>query len=444
MASNLLFILSGSIACYKACDAISQLVQRGHRVRTVATEAALRFVGAATLEGLTGGKVAHDLFAEGEALDHIALTRWADLVIVCPATANTLNRMSAGIADDLAGALLLAHDWKKPLLVAPAMNPAMWSHPATVAAVRRLQAWGARFVPVGAGRTACGEVGEGRLAEPAAIVAAIEAALLRPSRRLRILVTSGGTAEPIDAVRVLTNLSTGATGARLAEDFARSGHEVVLLRAAGARPAGGVREATFTTFADLDRKLAALLAAEEFDAIIHAAAVGDFSVAAVEVEGVRQPVGDGKLGSGAAPTLRLHCNPKLLPTLRARSRRRDVRVIGFKLTRGAAAAEREAAVAALFGDGAVDFVVHNDLADRTTAGAFPAEIWSAGGERVARCTDRSEIGPELEKLLLADGRKAGGAEGQWTGVSEKQIATAVLSVERERTPADRTPANRVL
>ncbi len=131
--SNILFVLSGSIACYKACDAISRLVQRGHRVRTVATPAALRFVGASTLEGLTGEKVATDVFEPGAALDHIALARWADLAIVCPATANTLNRMAAGLADDLAGALLLAFERNKPLLVAPAMNPLMWSHPATVA-----------------------------------------------------------------------------------------------------------------------------------------------------------------------------------------------------------------------------------------------------------------------------------------------------------------------
>jgi phosphopantothenoylcysteine decarboxylase/phosphopantothenate--cysteine ligase len=177
MSANLLFILSGSIACYKACDAVSQLVQRGHRVQAVATAAALKFVGTATLEGLTREKVATDIFAEGGALEHIELTRRADLVIVCPATANTLNRMAAGIADDLAGALLLAHDWKKPLLVAPAMNPAMWTHPATAASVAKLREWGVRFVEVGAGRTACGEVGEGRLAEPEEIVAAIEAAL---------------------------------------------------------------------------------------------------------------------------------------------------------------------------------------------------------------------------------------------------------------------------
>src|ERR1700689_3067871 len=129
--SRIVFIVTGSIAAYKACDAVSRLVQRGPRVRAVATGAALRFVGTATLEGLTGEPVLTDLFQPGAALEHINLTRWADLVVVCPATAHTLNRFAAGLADDLAGALFLAHDRTKPFLVAPAMNPAMWSHPAT-------------------------------------------------------------------------------------------------------------------------------------------------------------------------------------------------------------------------------------------------------------------------------------------------------------------------
>src|SRR5688572_26269808 len=110
-SSKVLFILSGSIACYKACAAISQLVQRGHQVRTIATKAALRFVGVATLEGLTQQRVWTDLFGEGAALDHITLARWADVIVLCPATAHTLNRVAGGLGDDLAGALLLAHDW---------------------------------------------------------------------------------------------------------------------------------------------------------------------------------------------------------------------------------------------------------------------------------------------------------------------------------------------
>jgi phosphopantothenoylcysteine decarboxylase / phosphopantothenate---cysteine ligase len=409
MPSNLLFILTGSIACYKACDAISQLVQRGHRVRAVATEAALKFVGAATLEGLTREKVATDLFEAGAALDHIALARWADLVIVCPATANTLNKISAGLADDLAGALLLAHDWKKPLLIAPAMNPAMWAHPATTASVARLREWGARFIAPGEGRTACGETGEGRLAEPEEIVAAIEAALARPARRLRVLITSGGTVEPIDSVRVLTNTSTGETGALIAEQFARQGHDVCLLRASNARRANAAaRDATFTTFAELDAALSERLGAEDYDVVIHAAAVSDFSLHAIELGGTVRPPGLTKLDSSVAPTLRLRRNPKLLDTLRARSRHRAVRIVAFKLTSGADATAAREAVTTLGAGGAADFVVHNDLAQREAGGAFPADIWSAAGEIVAHCANRAAIGIELEKLLVG-GRPAVGA-----------------------------------
>ena len=255
LRSNLLVVFTGSIAAYKACEVVSQLVQRGHGVRCVATESALRFVGAATLEGLTGAPVAHDLFENGRALDHINLTRWADLVIVCPATANTINRLAAGLSDDLPGALFLAHDRTKPWLIAPAMNPEMWSHPATQDAVEKLNAWGVHFLPVGEGRTACGEVGEGRLAEPATIVVCHRGSLAARGKNCACSSLAGGTAEPVDGVRVLTNTSTGGTGAGIATQLARRGHEVVLVRARSALPADGpCREETFGTFAELDTR----------------------------------------------------------------------------------------------------------------------------------------------------------------------------------------------
>jgi phosphopantothenoylcysteine decarboxylase/phosphopantothenate--cysteine ligase len=399
--SNVLFVLSGSIACYKACEAISQLVQRGHRVRCVATEAALKFVGVSTLEGLTRERVGTDLFAAGAALDHIELARWADVLVVCPATANTLNRLAAGIGDDLASTLLLAHDWKKPLCIAPAMNPAMWTHPATVASVAKLRTWGARFIEAGTGRTACGEVGQGRMAEPDEIVAAIERAGHRPERRLRVLITSGGTVEPIDGVRVIANTSSGETGAMIARQLAWSGHEPVLLRAQNARPAeAGVREETFVTVADLDAALTRLLGAEEFDAVVHAAAVSDFSVHSVEVDGAVLPPGTGKLPSDVAPMLRLRRNPKLLDSLRALSRKQAIRIIGFKLTHGASEEEVETAVRPLFRHG-VDYVVHNDLATRGEGGAFPADIWRRG-EVIEHCRDRAALAISLEKVLAAD------------------------------------------
>jgi phosphopantothenoylcysteine decarboxylase/phosphopantothenate--cysteine ligase len=401
--SNILFIFTGSIAGFKACEAVSQLVQRGHRVRTVATPSALRFIGPSTLEGLTGSAAATDMFEPGAALEHINLTRWADVVIVCPATANTINRFAAGLADDLPGALFLAHDRAKPWLIAPAMNPTMWSHPATVAAVEKLKGWGVRFLPVGEGRTACGETGEGRLAEPTTIVAAVEAAVARPERRLRVLVTSGGTAEPVDGVRVLTNTSTGRTGAGLAAHFARCGHEVVLLRARTAVSAGaGCQEETFFTFAELDAALTRLLGGEHFDAVIHAAAVGDFGVAAVTVNGATLPLGRTKLESSAgAVELRLRAQPKLVDSLRSRSRNPKLRVVAFKLTTAADETAVQAAVAGLFGHARPDFVVHNDLTARVAGEDFPATIYPAGGAPGVPCATRSELAAGLEQRLVS-------------------------------------------
>jgi phosphopantothenoylcysteine decarboxylase/phosphopantothenate--cysteine ligase len=397
--TQILFIVSGSIACYKACDAISQLVQRGHRVRTIVTAAGLRFVGASTLEGLTGEKVATDLFESGAALDHVALARWADVVVVCPATANMLNRMAAGLADDLAGTVLLALDAAKPLVVAPAMNPVMWRHPATVAATATLRERGVHFILGDEGRTACGEVGEGRMAEAEAIVAAVEVAATRPAHASHVLITSGGTTEPIDGVRVLANTSTGATGALLADYFARRGHAVTLLRARAAHAApAGCREVTFDSFADLDAALERELGEREYDLVIHAAAVSDFSVHAIEINGVARPPGVGKIGSDVAPVLKLRRNPKLLDSLRARSRNAAIRVVAFKLTRDAEPGEVRNAVGAMFAAGVADLVVHNDLGVRT-AEAFPAEIWSPEGDVVARCANRAELAAKLEGLV---------------------------------------------
>src|SRR5688572_23473467 len=167
---HVLFQLSGSIAAYKACQVVSRLTQAGCEVQTVATDGALQFVGPATLEGLTGRPVASDTFAAGTHMDHIHLVRWADLIVLCPATANTINRLAAGIADDLVGTMFLAHDFTKPYLVVPAMNAAMYDHPATSAALDRLRQWGVEVLEPGAGSLACGEIGPGRLAEPEAVL----------------------------------------------------------------------------------------------------------------------------------------------------------------------------------------------------------------------------------------------------------------------------------
>lgn len=176
--ANVLFLLSGSIAAYKACTVISRLTQAGVTVQTVATPAALCFIGAATLEGLSGRPVFTDLWEEGRALDHIELARAANLALLCPATANTLNRLAAGLADDPIGALFLAWELKqKPWWVAPAMNHRMWQHPATTASLAKLRDWGVRVLDPVDGPHACGEDGAGRLMEPEAIAAEVLAAL---------------------------------------------------------------------------------------------------------------------------------------------------------------------------------------------------------------------------------------------------------------------------
>lgn len=396
--SKIFFIFTGSISAYKACEAVSRLVQLGHIVRCGATTSALKFIGPATLEGLTGSPVLSDLFESGRALDHIALTRWADVVVVCPATANTINRLAAGLADDLLGALFLAHDRSKPWLMAPAMNPAMWSHPATTDAVEKLQGWGVRFLPVGEGRTACGETGEGRLAEAELIVASIEAALARPARKLRVLVTAGGTAEPVDGVRMLTNTSTGSTGAGIATHFARCGHDVVLLRAQNALPADGpCREETFVTFSQLESTLIRLLGAERFDAVIHAAAVSDYGVdSVIGADGVVPAGQDWKLESGCAPLLRLRPNPKLVDGLRGWSAG-PLQVVAFKLTCGADEAAAASAVRDLLAHSDADLVVHNDESRRGPD--FPSDIFKPDGTAVAHCANRRALATELAHLL---------------------------------------------
>jgi phosphopantothenoylcysteine decarboxylase/phosphopantothenate--cysteine ligase len=396
--SNILFLVSGSIAAYKACDVVSRLVKRGHKVKVAMTSSAQRFVGAATFEGLTIQQVLVDMFEPGRALDHTELTRWADATVLCPATANTINKISAGIGDDLVGAMLLAHDWTKPLLVAPAMNPRMWSHPATVDAMVRIKGWGVRVIEPEEGRTACGDVGEGRLADPELIVAAIESACSPSASRRRIVVTSGGTSEPLDAVRVLTNRSTGSTGAAIARRLAQVGHDVTLIRARNAVACPGVKEILFETHADLLAALREELAGSDVDVVVHAAAVSDFCVERIDSGGGAVAPGTGKIASGGSPVVRLAPLPKIIGALREMSRK-PLTIVGFKLTSGADASERVRAVETLLAESGADFVVHNDTADVGEDGRFPATIHSQRGGDVIRCASRDDLANSILALL---------------------------------------------
>jgi phosphopantothenoylcysteine decarboxylase/phosphopantothenate--cysteine ligase len=297
--ARILLGVSGGIAAYKALELVRLATGAGHAVRAIQTPSSQRFVGAASLAALTGAPVLVDEFqrdpARGAFPDqappdhdppsHLELVRNADVFVVAPATANTIAKLAAGLADNLLTSAALAATC--PLLVAPAMNHHMWEHPATRANVATLRARGVSVLEPGTGRLATkGEWGSGRLPEPASLLAAIEALLTTPPGRgrdheqphlvgLRVLVTAGGTREPIDPVRFIGNRSSGRMGLALADRATRRGAEVTLVAANVSLAAPpGVRRVDVETAADLAGALE-----REFDStdvLVMAAAPADF------------------------------------------------------------------------------------------------------------------------------------------------------------------------
>jgi len=365
---NILLLMSGSIACAKASSLISEWTKMGHKVRVACTRSVSEFVGPATLQGLGAEMIFDNVFTPGHAMEHISLGKWADIIIAAPATSNLINKLSAGIADDAVSTVWqAAYGQGKPMLIVPAMNTRMWRYPATQESVKRLKQWGIHVLPVGKGELACGEQGEGRMLEPVEILQTVEGLLAfdRQVSGKRILITAGGTREPIDSVRYIGNMSSGRTASRLADELTSAGHHVTWLGAKDAvKPDLGSEVVQFSSFDDLAQRLQVLLGENEFDTVIHAAAVSDFSVDSVLTEeGDSLDKLEGKLSSSSDLLLRLKRNPKLLDRIRAWSKNPDVRVVGFKLTDTDDGQQRIAAVKKQFDDSKVDAVVHNDLSD---------------------------------------------------------------------------------
>jgi phosphopantothenoylcysteine decarboxylase/phosphopantothenate--cysteine ligase len=415
--ARILLGVSGGIAAYKALELVRLATAAGHAVRVIQTPAAQRFVGPASFAALTGAPVLHDEFERDPArgafpgdaapdhdpLSHLELVANADILVVAPATANTVAKLAAGLADNLLTSATLAATC--PLLVAPAMNHHMWEHAATQANVATLRGRGAVVLEPGRGRLASqGEAGAGRLPEPAALLEAIEAltlpAVAAPAPDLvglRVLVTAGGTREPIDAVRFVGNRSSGRMGFALASEAAALGAGVTVV-AANVALARDARVAYVDVETAAQLQAACTTAFAEADVLLMAAAVADFRPAR-RVEGKLKKSDEQRLH------VELERTPDILSGLAA-ARRAGQTVVGF---------------AAEHGDGALDYgrdklarkgldaIVVNDVS-RADIGFEAADnevtiITAAGETHVARASKAQIARAVLEAVVAL---RAGG------------------------------------
>jgi phosphopantothenoylcysteine decarboxylase/phosphopantothenate--cysteine ligase len=400
---RILLIVGGGIAAYKSLDLVRRLKERGASVRAILTKGGAEFVTPLSLATLSESKVFTDLFdLKDEAeIGHIQLSREADLIVVAPATADLMAKIAHGLANDLASTVLLATD--KRVLVAPAMNVRMWLNPATRRNVAALRGDGVSFVGPDEGEMACGEFGPGRMAEPPAILAAIEQALTTEARGplfgRRVLVTSGPTHEPLDPVRYLANRSSGKQGHALARAAAALGAEVTLVTGPVTLPdPDGVRVVRTETARQM---LEAVVKALPADIAIFAAAVADWRPEDEAREKTKKGAGDN--------ALRLAANPDILATIAGLGASRPRLVIGF-------AAETENLIAnatAKRRAKGADWILANDVSPGT--GVF-------GG-------DATRV-----HLITAQGTE------DWPAMSKDEVARRLLARAAEALPVLRRAA----
>jgi phosphopantothenoylcysteine decarboxylase / phosphopantothenate---cysteine ligase len=398
--ARILLIISGGIAAYKSLELIRRLKDRGAKVQVVMTSAARQFISPLSAATLSGQAVRDDLFSltDEAAIGHIELSRAADLIVVAPASANILARMANGLADDMATTVLLATD--KRVLAAPAMNVRMWLHPATRRNLERLRDDGVLIVGPDSGPMACGEFGPGRMAEPPAIVEAIEAALAaeagaghslqgRPSDSgslggRHVIVTSGPTYEPIDPVRFLGNRSSGRQGHAIAQAAVGAGARVTLVTGpVGLSDPTGAEVVHVGSARDMREAVEAALPA---DAFIAAAAVADWRAENIAHQKIKK-------NAKESPTLTLVENPDILAEVAKKTIMRPAVVIGF-------AAETENITAnalAKLQRKSCDLIIANSVAEGTS---------TFGGEtNQVQVIDASgvESWPPMTKAEVADG-----------------------------------------
>ena len=275
---KILLIICGGISAYKSLELIRLLKKRGARIKTILTKSAKEFVTSLSVASLSQEKVYDDLFnADNEKeMDHISLSRWADVVLIAPATANTISKLSSGSSDDLASTVILASN--KEIFLTPAMNVRMWQHPSTKKNLNRLRSYGYNIIGPEVGDMACGEFGEGKMTEPKDILQEIEVYFnyLSKNKQFRALVTAGPTNEYIDPVRFITNKSSGKQGYALARSLAKKGFETTLISGPTNLEAG--QNINLIKVETADQMLKATQENLPTDVAIFAAAVADFKV----------------------------------------------------------------------------------------------------------------------------------------------------------------------
>ncbi|MFC3208876.1 bifunctional phosphopantothenoylcysteine decarboxylase/phosphopantothenate--cysteine ligase CoaBC [Aquamicrobium soli] len=396
---RVLLIVGGGIAAYKALDLIRRLRERGAAVRCVMTAAAQEFITPLSVGALSADHVFTDLFDRQDEQDvgHIRLARDTDVIAVAPATADLMAKLANGLANDLASAVLLAAD--RPVLMAPAMNPKMWAHPATRRNRATLERDGIAFVGPGRGEMAeSGEAGEGRMAEPLEIVASVEALVAgggRPLTGKKIILTSGPTHEPIDPVRYIANRSSGKQGHAIAAALAKLGAEVHLVSGPVTIPdPAGVRTIHVETAREMQAAVEKLLPA---DAAVFVAAVADWRMADSAGEKIKKVAGEGP------PALQMVENPDILAGV-GHHRNRPALVVGF-------AAETQNLIAnaqAKLNKKGADFIVANDV--------------SHGGGKAG------VMGGERNRVRIVS--KAGVEE--WPEMSKDEVATKLAALIAEK------------
>ncbi len=355
---KILLIVSGSVAACKVPQVISLLKEDPSiEVRCILTSGGARFITADTLACLTGHKVYVDAFEFPERYLHIELARWADLIVVLPASASLIGRWAGGQGQDLAGMLFLADGLKTPTLMLPAMNTAMWEHPATKINCSVLNRWGVSIMQPTEGVLACGETGKGRLPDPSCIVITIKDYF--KSDIGRVLVTYGAISVSIDTMRQITNLSSGKTGSYIASSLSKSGYAVDTLHSKSSQSAEGCNNIIVEDFQDLQKKLNSKLKKQRYNAVLMLAAIPDYAPVSIELgkqSFLAHDLKSIKLPSNKSRNMTIHLDrtPKLIDNVKLLQK---TMLIGFKFT--AVESEGLNAVKSLIKHSNADYVLHN-------------------------------------------------------------------------------------